>query len=257
MEEWRNWKHITKLDPDRKITPAIIKQIVETGTDAIWVSGTQNIKKENVTSLLKMLKDYDIPKVLEPAGPTGMVYEGYDWLFIPSVPNTTNSMWINGLHTAWVKKDLAKINWDIVVPEALIILNPNCAAAKITKANTKMSKEDVVATAVAAERYFKFPVIYIEYSGTYGDPAIVKAVKESLKNAHLIYGGGINTKERAAEMGQWASIVVGNTIYENGTHSFINTMRGRLLADMSVLQAKMNKLKKMSKQTANASPAQK
>jgi len=254
MEEWRKWKHITKLDPDRKITPAIIRQIVETGTDAIMVSGTQNIKKDDVIALLKMLKDYDIPKVLEPAGPAGMVYEGYDWLFVPSVFNTNNAVWINGLHRAWVKRDSTKINWDVVVPEALIILNPKCAAAKVTKANHQMSKEEVVAAAVCAEQFFKFPVVYIEYSGTYGDPAIVQAVKEALKKAHLIYGGGINTKERAEEMSRWASIVVGNTIYENGTHSFINTMRGRLLAEMQDIQVKLKKLKKMSKQNGNQAP---
>ncbi|MEM7821166.1 MAG: heptaprenylglyceryl phosphate synthase [Candidatus Aenigmatarchaeota archaeon] len=253
MEEWRKWKHITKLDPDRKITPEIIKQIVDTGTDAIWVSGTQNIKKENVKELLAMLKDYSIPKVLEPAGPEGVVYEGYDWLFVPSVFNTKDATWINGLHKQWIKKYGDKINWDIVVPEALIILNPKCAAAKVTRSKV-LSKEDVVAAAVCAERFFKFPVIYIEYSGTYGDPAIVQAVKEALKSAHLIYGGGINTKERAEEMSRWATIVVGNTIYENGTRSFINTVRGRLLAEMQELQAKLMKLKKMSRQNGNKVP---
>ncbi len=259
MEDWRKWKHITKLDPDRKITPDIIKQIVDTGTDAIMVSGTQNIRKENVTALLKMLKEYDIPKVLEPAGPLGMVYEGYDWLFVPSVFNTNTAAWINGIHKAWVAAHKDKINWDIVVPEAYIILNPKCAAAKFSKA-VPLNKDQAIAAAVCAERFFKFPIIYIEYSGTYGDPQIVQAVRESLKNAHLIYGGGINTKERAEEMSKWATIVVGNTIYENGTHSFVNTMRGRLMAEMHEIQIKLNKLKKISKnsnKTATASPERK
>ena len=74
MDEWRKWKHITKLDPDKKINPKIIEEIIETGTDAIMISGTQNITKENVTDLLEILKDYDIPKVLEPATPAGIVY---------------------------------------------------------------------------------------------------------------------------------------------------------------------------------------
>jgi uncharacterized protein (UPF0335 family) len=88
----------------------------------------------------------------------------------------------------------------------------------------------------------------------YGDPNIVKAVKEALTKAHLLYGGGINTKERAEEMSQWATIVVGNTIYENGTHSFIDTMRGNLLRDLTEIQGKLSKLKKLRKKTKNEKP---
>ena len=85
VEKWREWKHITKLDPDKKINDKIIEDIIETGTDAIMISGTQNISRENVEQLLDMLKEYDIPKVLEPASPRGLVYKNIDWLFVPSV----------------------------------------------------------------------------------------------------------------------------------------------------------------------------
>jgi phosphoglycerol geranylgeranyltransferase len=253
MEDWRKWKHITKLDPDKKINDKIIEEIIETGTDAVMISGTQNITKENVTILLDMLKEYDIPKVLEPASPRGLVYKNVDWIFVPSVFNTFYAHYINGLHKKWIKAHKKLINWDIVVPEAYIILNPKCAAAKVSKAYD-LTKEGAVATALCAEKFFNFPVVYIEYSGMYGDPSIVKAVKESLTNAHLIYGGGINTKEKAEEMSQWATIVVGNTIYENGTHSFIDTVRGRLLREMSDIQGRLGKLKKLRKKSMNEKP---
>lgn len=252
-EEWRKWKHITKLDPDKKINDKIIESIIETGTDAVMISGTQNITKDNVTELLKMLKDYDIPKVLEPASPRGLVYKNVDWFFVPSVFNTHNDLYINGMHKIWVKMHKDKINWDIVVPEAYIILNPKCAAGKVSKA-FDMTLEGTVATAVCAERFFSFPVVYIEYSGTYGDPEVVKAVSEGLKNAQLFYGGGINTKERAEEMSKWATIIVGNTIYENGTYSFIDTVRGRLLREMTDIQGKLGKLKKLRKKSMNEKP---
>lgn len=255
MEEWRNWKHITKLDPDKKINPKIIEEIIETGTDAIMISGTQHVTKDNVAELLGMLKEYDIPKILEPATPAGLVYKNIDWLFVPSVFNTRYSLYINGMHKIWIKMHKDNINWDIVVPEAYMILNPKCAAAKVSKAE-EMTLEGTVATAVCAERYFNFPVIYIEYSGSYGDPNIVRAVKESLTKAHLLYGGGINTKERAEEMSKWATIVVGNTIYENGTHSFIDTMRGNLLRELTEIQGKLGKLKKLRKKTRNEIPSE-
>ena len=253
MEEWRKWKHITKLDPDKKINDKIIESIIETGTDAIMISGTQNITRENVEVLLDMLKEYDIPKVLEPASPRGMVYKNVDWMFIPSVFNTFYSHYINGLHKKWIKAQKDLINWDIVVPEAYIILNPKCAAAKVSKAY-QLTKEGAVATAICAEKFFKFPIVYIEYSGMYGDPEYVKAIKEALTDAHLLYGGGINTKERAEEMSQWATIIVGNTIYENGTHSFIDTVRGRLLREMTDIQGRLGKLKKMRKKSMNEKP---
>jgi phosphoglycerol geranylgeranyltransferase len=252
-EEWRKWKHITKLDPDKKINSKIIESIIETGTDAIMISGTQNITKDNVTDLLKLLKDYDIPKVLEPANPEGLVYRDIDWLFVPSVFNTHYARYINGLHKLWIKMQKDNIDWDIVVPEAYIILNPKCAAARVSKAE-ELSPEGTVATAICAERFFNFPVIYIEYSGMYGNPNIVKLVKENLSKAHLMYGGGINTKERAEEMSQWSTIVVGNTIYENGTHSFIDTMRGRLLSEMTDLQKRLGKLKDLRNKTKNEIP---
>lgn len=253
MEEWRKWKHITKLDPDKKINTKIIESIIETGTDAIMISGTQNITKENVTELLNLLKEYDIPKVIEPANPEGLVYKDIDYLFVPSVFNTHYAKWINGLHRLWIKMKKDDINWDIVVPEAYIILNPRCAAARVSKAE-EMTLEGTVATAICAEKFFNFPVVYIEYSGTYGDPRVVEAVKKNLTKSHLIYGGGINTKERAEEMSQWATIVVGNTIYENGTHSFIDTMRGRLLGEMTDIQNKLSKLKKLKDKTQNDIP---
>nr|NIO44427.1 heptaprenylglyceryl phosphate synthase [Candidatus Aenigmarchaeota archaeon] len=185
--------------------------------------------------------------------PIGLVYKNIDWLFVPSVFNTYYSHYINGLHKMWIKLHKDKINWDIVVPEAYIILNPKCAAARVSKAQ-QMTIEGTVATAVCAEKYFNFPIIYIEYSGMYGDPNIVRTVKESLTDAHLLYGGGINTKEKAEEMSQWATIVVGNTIYENGTHSFIDTMRGRLVRELSDVQSKLGKLKKLRKRKRNEKP---
>ncbi len=220
------------------------------------ISGTQNITKDNVKNLLEVLKEYDIPKVLEPASPRGLIYKNIDWLFVPSVFNTFNPHYINGLHRIWVKLHKDKIDWDKVVPEAYIILNPKCAAAKVSKA-FKMTLEGTVATAICAERYFNFPIIYIEYSGMYGDPNLVEAVKDSLTKAHLLYGGGINTKEKAEEMSKWATIVVGNTIYENGTHSFIDTVRGRLLREMSDIQSKLGKLKRLRRKSKNEKPVEK
>jgi len=88
--------------------------------------------------------------------------------------------------------------------------------AQVTDANTDLSKDDVIAYARLAENYFKLPIFYMEYSGTYGDKDIVAAVNEVLNETRLFYGGGITSPEQAAEMARLANtVIVGNIIYDN------------------------------------------
>ncbi len=102
MIDWKKWRHVTKLDPDKPITKQDVAAIVDSGTDAIMVSGTQNITKENVANLVNLLSDYRIPKVLEPAGTPGM-RDDLDFVFIPSVFNTKNSKWLVGMQKDFVR----------------------------------------------------------------------------------------------------------------------------------------------------------
>ncbi len=214
MIDWKKWRHVTKLDPDRPIAARDVAAIVDSGTDAIMVSGTQNITRENVSRLVEMLRDYSIPKVLEPSG-TGGLRNDMDFLFIPSVVNTDVAFWLMGAHKIWAQH--FKIDWEKVVPEAYIVLNPKSAVAMVTKANTGISSGEAAAYAEVADRFFRFPVVYVEYSGTYGDPELVKAVKEKLHGSVLYYGGGIDSREKAEEMAKYAdTIVVGNAVYEEG-----------------------------------------
>jgi phosphoglycerol geranylgeranyltransferase len=212
MIDWRKWRHVTKLDPDKHITPEKVAAIVDSGTDAIMISGTQNITKDNVANLAGMLKDYDIPKVLEPSNVDGL-RDDVDFIFVPSVLNTDVAFWFMEAHRMWVQN--FRIDWEKVVPEAYIVLNPKSAVAMVTKAKTGILPKEAAAYAECADRFFHFPIVYVEYSGTYGDPALVKAIRERLHSSMLYYGGGINGRERALEMSKYAdTIVVGNLVYE-------------------------------------------
>lgn len=215
MIDWKKWRHVTKLDPDKQIDKKDVAAIVDSGTDAIMVSGTQNITKENVANLVNMLSEYSIPKVLEPAGSPGMRSD-LDFIFIPSVFNTKNPKWLVGAHKEFVQNNTIDY-WDKVVPEAYIILNPLSAVAIVTRAQTRLSPIDAAAYAEVADRFYHFPVVYIEYSGTYGNPELVKAVREKLNNSVLYYGGGIDCREKAEAMAKYANtIVVGNAVYKKG-----------------------------------------
>ena len=209
---WKHWNHITKLDPDKHISQADLKTVVESGTDAIMVSGTQNITNRNVTKLIAMVNDYEIPKILEPATPEAVMYEGIDYVFVPLVLNSRDLEWIVGKHVDWIKRQ--SIEWDMITSEAYIVLNPESAVAKLTKSDTDLTDNEVIAYARYAEKYLHLPITYIEYSGTYGEPDMVKKVKQSLTETSLFYGGGIDSKEKAAEMKACADvIVVGNVVY--------------------------------------------
>jgi len=221
---WRKWTHITKLDPDRQLDRDAIEMVATSGTDALMLSGTLNVTPENLADLYLCVKEYDLPIVVEPADPAGARFDGIDLVFVPSVQNADHPRWIVGQHRRWVRD--FDIDWDRVVPEAYIVLNPASSVAQVTGADCSLSPADAAAYARVADCYFRFPVVYIEYSGTYGDPLVVQAVADSVSHARVFYGGGIDSGERAAEMIEYAdTIVVGNAVYEAGTDALRATVR--------------------------------
>ncbi len=222
--KWKTWAHVTKLDPDKNLTEDQLAEIATSGTDALMLSGTLNITKENMQELRDQVKEYGLPLVVEPAGPEAVVADGIDLLFIASVMNTNQSQWIVGKHKEWALHN--KVQWDRVIQEAYIVLNPDSSVARVTGSDCSIGPSEVAAYAEVADHYFQFPVVYIEYSGTYGNPEIVKAAAGAVDNAILYYGGGIDSGEKAAEMAQYAdTIVVGNAVYDKGVQTLIETVQ--------------------------------
>jgi len=215
--KWKDWVHVTKLDPDKQLKPGDIDTIATSGTDALMLSGTLNVTQENLSMLQKQLKNYDLPLVMEPAGPEAVLMQGIDYVFVPSVMNTTDVAWLVGKHRAWIQQQKGRLPWDVIVPEAYIVLNPNSSVGKVTKSVCDLNADEVAAYVTVADRYFHFPIVYIEYSGIYGNLSLVKAASEAIDHSILYYGGGINSAEKAAEMSRYAdTIVVGNAVYDQG-----------------------------------------
>jgi len=217
---WLSWRHITKLDPARAHTPAHLRAIEESGTDALMIGGTQGVNRQNVATLLAMVRGLGLPIVLEPSSADNVVYEGADYLFVPLVLNALEPRWAGGEHAAWmtqlVRQGLAeRLPWERVVAEGYIVLNPEAAVAKLTRSRTNISREEVLGYALLADRYLRLPIVYLEYSGTFGDPQLVKEVRAALRQAHLFYGGGIDSAEKARLMAPHATIVVGNVLYSD------------------------------------------
>jgi len=222
--KWKSWVHVTKLDPDKHLTEDQIDEIATCGTDALILSGTLNITKENMSNLRDQVKEYGLPLVVEPAGPESVIFDGVDLLYVASVMNTNDARWIVGKHRDWAMNP--DIVWEKVIPEAYIVLNPDSAVGHVTKANCGITAGEVAAYASIADHYFKFPIVYIEYSGTYGKVEFVHEASKAIDNAVLYYGGGIDCAEKAAEMAKYAdTIVVGNAVYDKGIDALAETVK--------------------------------
>ncbi len=215
MREYREWKHIFKLDPNKEISDEGLELICESGTDGIIVGGSDGVTLDNTLQLLSRIRRYSVPCVLEISN-IESITPGFDYYFIPLVLNSEDVMWVTQLHHQAVKQFGHMMNWDEIVMEGYCIVNGDSKAAKLTSAMTDIDEDDIVAYAQMAEKMFSLPVFYLEYSGTYGSPSVVKRVKEVLQQTKLFYGGGITTAEQAKEMAQFAdTVIVGNIIYDD------------------------------------------
>lgn len=224
MYDVREWRHAFKLDPNKDISEKDLEKVCESGTDAVIIGGTDGVTLDNTLQLMSRVRRYAVPCCLEVSDPDAIA-PAYDLYLIPAVLNSKNTTWITGAHHKAVKAYGEWMNWNEIVMEGYCILNPDCKAAQLAEAATGLDDDDVLAYASMAEHMFKFPVFYLEYSGTYGDPKLVEKVKTVLEDTVLFYGGGIRTAAQAAEMARAADVVVvGNVVYED-IHEAVKTVR--------------------------------
>lgn len=213
--DYKTWRHAFKIDPAKNLTDEQLEAVAESGTDGVIIGGSDGVTLENVLDLLARFRRFSVPLALE-VSTVESVTPGFDYYFIPTVLNTTDSKWMNGLHHEALREYGHMMNFDELVTEGYCILNPDCTAAKVTGVDRVPDEEDVQAYARMAEHLFSLPIFYLEYSGQYGDPQIVRSAKELLSNTRLFYGGGIRSTEQAQEMAAIAdTIVVGNVVYDD------------------------------------------
>lgn len=213
--DYQTWRHVFKLDPAKEISDEQLECLCESGTDAILVGGTDDVTLDGVLDLLVRVRRYAVPIALE-ISTLESVTPGYDTYCIPTVLNSSNTLWVKDLHHAAIKEYGDIMVWEELVAEGYCVLNPDCKVARATEAKTDLDADDVRAYARMAEHYFKLPIFYVEYSGIYGDVAMVQAAREVLQDTKLFYGGGITNASRAKEMAAVAdTVVVGNIIYDD------------------------------------------
>jgi putative glycerol-1-phosphate prenyltransferase len=159
MTDVHEWQHVFKLDPDKTIDDRTVEAVCESGTDAILVGGTEGVTFENTIDLLGRIRRFETPCVLEVSNASAVV-PGFDHYFIPFVMNATDPEWILKRHHEAVKAFGNMIPWQDVSMVGYCVLNPDSAVAALTKSDTDLDVEDVVAYAQMAAHMLRFPFFY-------------------------------------------------------------------------------------------------
>jgi len=225
---WAEWDHIVKIDPDKTLPDGeTYEDVLATGTDAIEIGGTTGMTTDKMERVIEACAAHDVPLYLEPSAPEVAVNDdALDGYLIPTVFNTENPFWLAGAHKEWTRIE-DDLPWDRIHTEAYIVMNPDSAVATYTEADCDLAPDDVAAYATVAERLFGQRIVYVEYSGTLGDPEIVGAAHDALDEATLFYGGGVHDYDSAYKLGQNADIVVvGDLVHDEGAEAVAETVRG-------------------------------
>lgn len=207
------WRHVFKLDPDRMISDEVLEAVCLSGTDAILIGGSTGVTYENILDLLSRVRRFELPCALEVSELSAAVH-GFDLYMIPMVLNTPDPAWIVGHHRRAIERYGYLIPWDLVLTEGYIVLNSDSSVARLTSAETDMDAEEAAAYAQVADKLMSLPIVYLEYSGMFGDMETVRTVREMVEKAQLFYGGGITCEAEAEQAAALCdTVVVGNIIY--------------------------------------------
>ncbi|SNZ13327.1 phosphoglycerol geranylgeranyltransferase [Natronoarchaeum philippinense] len=225
---WAEWDHIVKIDPDKTLVEGeTFEDVCETGTDAIEIGGTTGMTTDKMQRVIDACATHDVPLYLEPSAPEVAVNdEALDGYLIPTVLNAGDPFWTVGAHKEWARME-DDLPWDRITTEAYVVMNPEASVATYTEADCDLSPDDVAAYAEVAEEMFGQEIVYIEYSGTLGDPAVVEAAADATDDAALFYGGGVHDYDSAHQMGEHADVVVvGDLVHAEGVDAVEETVRG-------------------------------
>ncbi|WP_020221917.1 phosphoglycerol geranylgeranyltransferase [Halarchaeum acidiphilum] len=224
---WADWDHVLKVDPDKDLVDGeTFDDVCETGTDAIEIGGTLDVTSDKMRRVIDACRTHDVPLYQEPSNPAVVVEDdALDGYLVPIVLNAGDVAWITGAHKEWVRFD--SVDWERTATEAYIVLNSEASVAELTDADCEQDPDDVAAYAEVAERMLGQEIVYLEYSGTLGDPETVAAAHDALDEATLFYGGGVHDYDDARTMGERSDVVVvGDLLHEEGCGAVRETVEG-------------------------------
>lgn len=217
---WWRWRLVIKLDPDRPLSARALELVLHCGPDAILVGGTQGITTAKVLATVRRLEAARRcpPVWLEVSSPAAAV-PGAPGYFVPFVLNAGDPTWTGRAQAEALGAILPRLGailpWERLWPAAYLILNPDSAAARLTAAEAP-PPETAAGYAALAGRLLRLPLLYVEYSGRFGDTQLLDRLRRAAgPSCRVWYGGGVDSGARAAGAARAAhAVVVGNAAHE-------------------------------------------
>jgi phosphoglycerol geranylgeranyltransferase len=209
--------HFTLIDPDSALAqkPEKMNQLEGIPTDAILIGGSTQIAGAALDNLVKSIKKMtELPVILFP-GDVGGISTYADAIFFMSLLNSRNPYFITkaqALGAFQVKR--AEIQ---PLPMAYLVVEPGETAGYIGEADPLPRHKPTIAASYAlAAQYMGMRFVYLEAGSGAPEPVPVPMIRYVKKAVDIpvIVGGGIRTKEQAAERAAAADIIVTGTIAE-------------------------------------------
>ena len=241
--DWDGISHITKIDPAKSL-PSDLGVLA--GTDLVIVGGSDGVTETNTLEAIEAIDDAfpSLPVFQEPYRSDHVsraTIEAADYLAVPAVYNGDRDHFVGkhvDLFTDVGRKpdDLLGASIPVVgdlisskgadaiadlatnlVGEGYVIQHLDSAAATTAGVEAAYTPDQVAGAALATETFYGFPIFYVEYSGTYGGPEDVEAAARYLEETALVYGGGIDSREKALEIlaAGADAIVVGDCFHDD------------------------------------------
>lgn len=247
----RSWTHVTKVDPEAAKRLPLLFPLYLRHTDAVSVGGSNDVTAGNTEATFRLLRWVDAPLVHEPSAPAHVTPTTRDraaLLAIPEVLNGDAEAFVGtlGAGIEYVREEFAPAVVDDALPwwvpdalrdrlstfatdwflrdavfEAYLVQNPDSAAAReagVTETD-RLSPDEARRRAAAADRHLRSDVVYLEYSGTFGDDeaaACLDAIRAGVSRARVWYGGGLDSAravDRMLDAGADA-VVVGDAFHD-------------------------------------------
>ena len=228
--------HFSLIDPEKatnlKYLESIASELAEAGTDAFLVGGSAGISETDIDDVVKVLKQFNKPVILFPGNVSGLSRYADAVLFM-SLLNSDDPYFIIGAQTLGAPI-VARYGLE-PLPTAYIIVGYGGAAGYIGRARPiPYDRPEIgLAYALAAEM-LGMRYVYLEAGSGAPKPIppeFIKTVKQGLKKAALLVGGGLKNPEdvkKAVEAG--ADIIITGTIIEENPETavkIINAIKRR------------------------------
>lgn len=237
--DWTTITHITRINPAKPL-PADIEDLKH--TDLVIIGGSNEVTEaDTYTALQQVIGSFpELPLIQEPYASAQISSEmiaSVDWIVMPVVFNGDWDHFV-GNHL----RMLSQLSWNFegllgqdisiskvlknLIPVGYIIQNMDSNAATVAGVSEPLSVAEIQGAALATEILYDFPVLYVDYSKQFGETEDIAAAATYLEDTMLLYGGGIDSTQKAANvLAAGADAVVIDDCFHEDIDEYAQTTR--------------------------------